>query len=310
MSTPARVPGLRGKLPAKTPEDRLPLGFIHEYTGPLPAPSYPIDVSAGLVSWGMLGNGPDPTCTTHPNGVGDCGFAAREHYKMAKAAAFGETEKWESSNALVAEYLAYDHGQDNGVNLADVLLAWYRQGKILAFAPVDHTDPAAMDSAMEAFHGLLVGVDLTDDADQLFSEGLPWTTAQGQQPDPYEGHAIVKVGADGRALDDWVSWGAKQPSTRDWSRACVTEAYAVVTSEDEMEPAELAALRADINALHGQGGQPVVPAPVPVPPADPDVTLWQSVQPWCAKVHTRPDLQILKADLEAWARAKGYYGAS
>ena len=77
MTTPARVAGLRGKLPAKAPEDSLPLGFIHEYTGPLPAPQYPIDVSGGIASCLMLGNGPDPACTTHPDGVGDCGYAAR-----------------------------------------------------------------------------------------------------------------------------------------------------------------------------------------------------------------------------------------
>ena len=72
---------------------------------------------------------------------------------MAKAAAGHETEKWEDSNQLVAEYLRYDHGQDLGANIADLLRSWYQDGKILAFAPVDHTKPAAVDSAMTAFHG-------------------------------------------------------------------------------------------------------------------------------------------------------------
>ena len=77
----------------------------------------------------------------------------------AKAACYGETETWETSNELVAEYLAYDGGQDVGVNLADVLLAWYRSGAITGFAPVDHTDPAAVDAAMEAFKGVITGVE-------------------------------------------------------------------------------------------------------------------------------------------------------
>ena len=77
----------------------------------------------------MLGNGPDPTCTTRPNGVGDCTFAGRQHYRMAKAAAAGETETWETTNALVTEYLTYDHGQDNGANIADLLLSWYKAGR-------------------------------------------------------------------------------------------------------------------------------------------------------------------------------------
>ena len=53
-----------------------------------------------------------------------------------------ETETWESSNDLVKEYLKYDHGKDEGANIADLLLSWYKAGKILAFAPVDHTNPA------------------------------------------------------------------------------------------------------------------------------------------------------------------------
>ena len=72
---------------------------------------------------------------------------------MAKAARGQETETWETSNQLVAEYLQYDHGVDKGANIARLLLAWYRAGKILAFAPVDHADTAAVDAAMSAFTG-------------------------------------------------------------------------------------------------------------------------------------------------------------
>jgi hypothetical protein len=273
MPGTTRQPGKRGRLPVKPPAERFPIRWIHEYTGPLSAPSYPVDVSGGITDWGMAGNGPDPTCTTHPDGAGDCGFAGREHNKMAKAAAYGKTETWESSDALVAEYLAYDHGQDNGVVLADALLAWYDSGKIVAFAPVDHSSTAAMDSAMAAFHGLYTGVSLTGDADQLFSEGLPWTTLNYEQPDPSLGHCIVKVKADGHRLDTYVTWGALQEATTGWTAACIDEAWVIITSEDEMDPAALAALRADIDALHGHGGAPVPappdPVPVPVPPVPP-----------------------------------------
>jgi len=114
----SRTAGLRGRLPVKAPAERFNIQYVSAYLpAPLPAPVYPVDVSGGVIDWGMLGNGPDPTCTTHPNGVGDCTFAGRQHYRMAKAAAGDETEKWESSNKLVAEYLAYDHGQDKGANI-------------------------------------------------------------------------------------------------------------------------------------------------------------------------------------------------
>jgi len=266
---PARTPGKRGRLPVKPPGERFAIGWIHDYAlEPLPAPSYPVDVTGGIPDqgWAMLGNGPDPTCTTHPDGVGDCGFAGREHVRRAKAACFGETETWENSDQLVAEYLAYDGGQDQGVVLADVLLAWYKAGKILAFAPVDHTDPAAVDSATQAFKGVMVGVDLTDDAEQLFSAGQPWTVANGEQPDGNLGHCIAKVKADGQDRDGYVSWGALQAATREWSSACVVECWVIITSEDPR--IDLAALRADIDALGGTGGAPA-PAPVPVTPPAP-----------------------------------------
>jgi hypothetical protein len=252
----ARTPGLRGRLPKKPPGERFPLKYLSGYLkAPLPPVTYPVDVSGGITDWQMLGNGPDPTLTVHHGQpVGDCTFAGRQHLRMAKAAAGEESESWETTDQLVTEYLAYDHGQDQGANIADLLLTWYKAGRILAFAPVDHTDPEACDSAMAAFHGLYVGVNLTDDADPLFGKGEPWTTANGEKPDPNEGHCIVKVGADGSQLDTWVTWGALQKSTRDWTAACLDEAWAIITSEDEAPSLDIAALRADIDALKGTGG--------------------------------------------------------
>lgn len=269
MSTPSapRVAGKRGRLPS----ERIALRPVHEYAkAPLPAPAYPVDVRGGIAddAWAMLGNGPDPTCTVAPDGVGDCGFAGRQHLRMAKAAGYGQTETWETSDELVTEYLTYDAGQDMGVALPAVLLAWYRSGKILGFAPVDHTDPVAVDSAMQEFKGIYAGVDLTDDADELFGQGQPWTTADGQTADPDDGHCIVKVYADDPsqpgAEDGWVTWGALQKSTKDWTKACLTEAYVLITSEDEAAKVDMAKLTADIEALGGTAGTPT-PAP-----AEPD----------------------------------------
>ena len=245
-----RTPGLRGRLPKHPPERRYALKYLHEYAhATLPGPSYPVDVTEGVTDWQMLGNGPDDTCTTHPNGVGDCTFAGRQHYRMAKAARAQKAEKWESSDELVAEYLAYNHGQDDGANIADLLLSWYQSGKIIAFAPVDHTNAAQIDSALGLFTGVYMGVCLTDDADDLFGRGLPWTVAQGQRPNPDEGHCILKVGADGR-FDDYITWGALQTATTDWSTACVDEAWVILAAEDLGTPLiDLPTLQADIKAL-------------------------------------------------------------
>jgi hypothetical protein len=214
---------------------------------------YPVDVSEGITDWGMLGNGPDPTCTLLPDGCGDCSFAAREHYQMAKAARGQDTETSETSNTLVEEYLSYDHGQDAGANLGDVLHYWYSTGKILAYAPVDHTDPVAVDAAMQAFTGVYCGVYLTDDAQQLFEAGQPWTVADGQTSDRTDGHCILKVGAVGNGGNDtWITWGLAQKSTPDWTAACIEEAWVIITAEDaNSKLIDLAALRADIDALGG-----------------------------------------------------------
>jgi hypothetical protein len=248
-----RSAGRRGRLPVKPPAERFAIQYLSSYLpAPLPPPAYPVDVTGGITDWGMLGNGPDPTCITHPRGVRDCTFAGRQHYRMAKAAAVHQTETFEPSDALVAEYLAYDHGQDRGANIADLLLYWYRAGTILAFAPLDHTNPPEVDAAMAAFRGVYAGVNLTADADSLFGQHQPWTIAGGEQPQPHDGHCIVKVTADGTAFDGWVTWGGVQRSTLDWTQACLEEAWVIITAEDAAAgDVNMAALRADIDALHG-----------------------------------------------------------
>ena len=255
----SRTAGKRGKLPVKPEGERFALKFVHEYLGqPLPAPQYPVDVSGGITEWGMDGN----------DRYGDCTFAGRLHYEMSKSAANGEPMPTETATQLVAEYLAYDHGQDVGANIADLLLSWYRAGVILGFAPVDHTDRSQCDAAMAQFKGLYLGGDLTDDADQLFENHEPWTVADGQQPDPQDGHCFLRVkstGADPGAMSTDVTWGAEQESTAAWDAACITEAWVIVMSQDEMNPEELAALQADIAALGGTGGTPANGTHVPTP---------------------------------------------
>jgi hypothetical protein len=50
-----------------------------------------------------------------------------------------------------------------------------------------------------------------------------------------------------------VTWGAVQESTVQWTAACLDEAWVVITQEDSAK-VDLAALRADIDALHGTDG--------------------------------------------------------
>jgi hypothetical protein len=68
-------------------------------------------------------------------------------------------------------------------------------------------------------------------------------------------NCIVKVAADGTAFDTWVTWGAAQRSTLAWTQACLEEAWVILSGEDaRAADVDIAALRADIDALHGTGG--------------------------------------------------------
>jgi hypothetical protein len=250
-----RSAGRRGRLPVKPPAERFRIEYLPRYLRlPLRAPVYPVDVTAGITDWGMLGNGPDPALPQYPQGLRDCTFAGRQHNRMAKAAAGRVQEQWQTPAALAAEYLAYDNGQDRGAQLAAVLLYWYKAGTILAFAPVDHTNPAEVDAAMAAFHGAYVGVNLTPDVDNLFVQHEPWTVANGEQPNPSDGHCIIKVASDGTQFDSWVTWGAVQQSTLAWTKACLEEAWVIITEEDAaVARLDIARLQRDIDALHGEG---------------------------------------------------------
>ena len=141
---------------------------------------------------------------------------------------------------------------------------------------------------MAAFHGAYCGVDLTDDADQLFQEGKPWTLAGGQRPNPDDGHCIVKVGADiaVSGADTWVTWGALQKSTPEWATACLREAWVIITAEDAKAASlDIAKLRADIDALHGTGGaRHPRPRPSRPPPSWPSSrTRWTPSPPRSAR---------------------------
>ena len=60
-----------------------------------------------------------------------------------------------------------------------------------------------------------------------------------------------------------IKWGALQAATRAWSAACVVEAWIFLSNEDEAAKVDLAALRADIDALGGtEGASAAAAAPV------------------------------------------------
>jgi hypothetical protein len=135
------------------------------------------------------------------------------------------------------------------VVIAEFLLYLFRKGLIEGFAPVQLGN---VDAVMQQLgRGVLLGVNLTGDANQLFSQGQPWTVANGETPDPREGHVILKVrSAAAGGAGTIVTWGANQLVEAAWQAACVEEAWAIVTKDDVGAPA-YAALFADLAAISG-----------------------------------------------------------
>jgi hypothetical protein len=166
--------------------------------------------------------------------------------------------------AVVAQYLTYDDGQDEGVDIADWFAWCFQQGFIEAYAPVDYSNADSVHTAMINFKGVILGVQLPDDAEQQFANGQPWTL--DEPADPNNGHGILLVKYD-PTYDTVVTWGALQEATIQWDAGCVDEAWCIVTAEDAANAGvDFDALLADIRALGGEAvPTPVPPAPTPVP---------------------------------------------
>ena len=191
---------LRGRLPQKQGADRFPLRWAHEYlTTPLPAPTYPVDVSEGIAAWGMCGN----------DQYGDCGAAGEYHAEMSTAAAAGVPVPATYASTAVDRYVAYTGvptPPGPGVNLADYLLWCYQQGYIKAFAPVDHTNREQCDGIMQAGYGLYCVGPRT----RVLTDDLRWVEAG----DIGVGDALMGFDEEG--------------PRRAWRRSVVTRAERIV----------------------------------------------------------------------------------
>lgn len=224
--------GLLGRRPAKRP---VGLRLLSTYSS-LPAAPETFDYTNGFDGWGMYGNGPDPSLTVHSGvPVGDCGFAGAVHLEMATAAETKESINWPTSNEVVSEYLAYDHGVDQGVALADLLAYWRATGlwgrKIAAYAPVNIHDPDEMWAACNAFGALYIGVAVPAPAQMQFARHEPWElTGTAQDRQIIGGHCVVIV-ARAKGGGEVVTWGGRQEFTDEWLATYLEEAWVAITPE-------------------------------------------------------------------------------
>jgi hypothetical protein len=210
-----------------------------------PTPPPPAgNVSHDITDWGMDGN----------DQWSDCGGAMADHYIVAKTGNVALIDKLGGIGTLPM-YWKYGLAQgetgtppaqpdqpDQGVDNPTWFTFLMDMGVIDAWCELPLNDPVEIHAAMLNFSGVCVQVTLTDDANDLFNQHLPWTLANGETPDPNEGHDIllVEYGPQGYCF---VTWGALQWATIPWDNSCITGVYVFVSKEDAARNG------VDINAL-------------------------------------------------------------
>jgi len=244
-----------GRLPGQIPAGLRDL--THYAAGPLP--KAPASVAAPAVAdWGLDGNGPDPSCTVAPEGVGDCGVAGLNHYFMSAAADTGEGESFPDANQVVDYYMQYTGGQDSGVVLSQ-FLAHARQNGFLghtvtAYAPVAVHDVPTLAFAIDAYDAAYVGITVSQGMmDAAGGEG-PWTwTLESLQGPELGGHCIILCGYDSAWLYG-ITWGQVVRIAYPAWHQMGDEAWALICGEEASAKADghgisLVALQADLGKL-------------------------------------------------------------
>lgn len=308
------TPGRLGRLPNDPSKPRLRLASHLGATIP-PNPAV-VDWLSRVPNWPMLLN----------DQVGDCVFAAFGHMLLALSTyGQGNTATITDADILTAYeqatgYRPSDPATDQGAVIQDALGYWRKTGiaghKILAFAQVNHLNPAEVDAAINLFGTLIVGVNLPQSAMTQFEHGQPWVSVN---PDggTLGGHAIhvgyFNTPAKGTRA---TTWGAVQDIGNAWWVRYVDEAWVAVAPEwldaSGHSPAglDLHGLGEDFAVLTGQPNPfptptPGPPPPIPpAPPVDADHAFAAALRGWLGHRHIGMNHQLaLRA--QDWLKAKG-----
>ena len=229
------VVGKLGKLDPKFPAEIQLIEHYLRRRKTLPKAPESVDNTRGRTDFGMLGNGPDPSCDVAPQGVRDCGCAGFVHLEEVDAAVLAVKETWPSADLVVQQYLAYTGGQDSGVVLAD-FLDFVQQHSfcgmtVAGYAPCRHDDLDEVKSVIDLFDAAYVGVQLPRVALDQFESEQPWDlTGTEADDDIAGGHAIVAAAFDPETMS-FITWGKVQTATTRWVHRYIDEAWAVLTDE-------------------------------------------------------------------------------
>lgn len=225
-----------GRLPKRDVSDQIDDARTY-LTTPWPNPSFPVTATEGISDWGMCGN----------DVWGDCFSAAEWHLEMATAVASKVPMPGANTGTALARARSYWGPSVNtppgpGAVLVTYLAWCVQKGFVLAFAPIDHTNPSELAYFAGAGYGVYTGVSLNRTADAQFNAGQPWDVGPNDPSTPTAGHCILfsrQTTAAGPFY--FVSWGKLQQATANWVEACLVtnpdgEAFLVVTSEEKLAP--------------------------------------------------------------------------
>jgi hypothetical protein len=236
--------------------------------------------------WPMYGN----------DKYGDCVFAMLGHAIETWTANAGRLVKVTDADVLkgysdVTGFNPSDPSTDNGTVMQDAFDYWRRIGlaghKILAFAQVDHTNPAEMEAAVALFGEVLLAIDFPAVAMDQFNAGKPWDVVRNDGGIE-GGHAICSAKYDA-AKKQWtvITWAKEQPVTFAFLAKYLSEAWVAISPEwiatNGKTPSglDLAGLGAAFAELTGEPNpfpdNPPQPPQPPLPPQPPVSTLAQIV---------------------------------
>jgi hypothetical protein len=228
MPVPRTRFGCLGKLPADRRRIcRLPRlrSFL---TAALPPAPSACDYSAGITSWGYMGN----------DRIGDCVFAMLGHAIMARTAvADGQPtvptdQQIINAYAVVTGYDPATGANDNGTDLATALDFQQSAGlagdRIAGYVAIDPTNQAEVQQAIYLFGSVMLGVQLPQSAERQTAAGEPWDLEWFSPIVGGHGIPLVCYGPDGPSC---VTWGRNQDMTWRFLSHQADEAYAVVDAD-------------------------------------------------------------------------------
>jgi hypothetical protein len=225
--------GKLGKLPPKEDRRTLKLATYIDRRKLPPPPERRAWSSVMHEPWGSMAN----------DQYGDCTVAACGHLIQAWTAAAQGTPVTLSDEIILDTYARItgfdprDPSTDQGAVVLDVLRYWRSVGiaghKISAFASIDLRDARTMETAIDLFGGVYVGLALPkaiDGQDDIWVMPDETVSQADAAPGSLGGHAVAVVDYSPQGLT-CVTWGALQRMSWSWWQCFADECFALISPD-------------------------------------------------------------------------------